>query len=152
MYASGRCEERMGHALNSAACPVPLDEIRVTTKSGRLIRDGEGYFHENRVPAPVTDPTKHLVDYSGAGAGASMEESLERLGIEGLHTLRVHDPNDTGVSAASPFPSSSEVSEQLRSTTRAARIRQTTSSSAWRPGRAWWRSAAPAGSRRSRSA
>ena len=73
----------MGHALNSAACPVPLDEIRVTTKSGRLIRDGEVYFHENRVPAPVTDPTKHLVDYSGAGAGASMEESLERLGIEG---------------------------------------------------------------------
>jgi len=147
----------MGHALNSAACPVRLDEIRVTTKSGRLIRDGEDYFHENRVPAPVTDPTKHLVDYSGAGAGASMEESLERLGIEGLHTLRVHDPNDTGVtrSAAFLFPSS-EVSEQpLRSTTRAAPTRRTTSSSAWRraaTSRAWWRSAAPAGSRRSRSA
>ena len=103
MYASGRCEERMGHALNSAACPVPLDEIRVTTKSGRLIRDGEVYFHENRVPAPVTDPTKHLVDYSGAGAGASMEESLERLRIEGLHTLRVHDPNDTGYDARGPY-------------------------------------------------
>ena len=146
----------MGHALNSAACPVRLDEIRVTTKSGRLIRDGEDYFHENRVPAPVTDPTKHLVDYSGAGAGASMEESLERLGIEGLHTLRVHDPNDTGVSAAFLFPSSSEVSEQpLRSTMREARTRRTTSSSAWRraaTSRVWWRSAAPAGSRRSRSA
>ena len=35
MYASGRCEERMGHALNSSSCPVDLSEIRVTTKSGR---------------------------------------------------------------------------------------------------------------------
>ena len=32
-----------------------------------------------------------------------MEESLERLGIEGLHTLRVHDPNDTGYDARGPY-------------------------------------------------
>ena len=44
-----------------------LSEIRVTTKSGRQMRidgtESSGYYSETRVPAPVTDPTKHLVNY-----------------------------------------------------------------------------------------
>ena len=115
MYGSGRCEERMGHALNSVECPVPLSEIRVTTKSGRLMREGGsedgGYFWEQRVPAPVVDPSKHLVDYTFAGARLSLQESLVRLGngaadgsaFVGLHSLRVHDPNDTGYDRRGPY-------------------------------------------------
>ena len=36
--------------------------------TGQMRTDGTApgdYFSETRVPAPVTDPTKHLVDYSG---------------------------------------------------------------------------------------
>jgi D-threo-aldose 1-dehydrogenase len=114
-YASGRCEERMGHALHSPDCPVPLGEIRVTTKSGRRMREGGSedgaYFWETRVPAPVTDPSKHLVDYTAEGARLSFEESMGRLGngsadgsaFEGAYALRVHDPNDTGYDVRGPY-------------------------------------------------
>jgi hypothetical protein len=62
---------------------VPRDEVRVTTKSGRLLRDDPGLpmptrFHETRVPAPVTDPSRHLVDYTAQGAARSYDESLGR--------------------------------------------------------------------------
>eukprot|EP01043_Picozoa_sp_COSAG02_P066482 COSAG02_NODE_10364_length_1958_cov_2.222700_4_plen_184_part_00 len=91
MYASGRCEQRLGHALRAA--DVPLSEIRVYTKSGRLLRDpstGEPYIYEGAVPAPIADSDYHQVDYSADGATVSLQESLERLGLESCHTLRVH--------------------------------------------------------------
>jgi aryl-alcohol dehydrogenase-like predicted oxidoreductase len=91
MYASGRCEQRLGHALRTA--DVPLSEIRIYTKSGRLLRDpstNEPYLYEGPVPAPVTDNAYHEVDYSADGAAASLSDSLGRLGLESCHTLRVH--------------------------------------------------------------
>ena len=91
MYASGRCEQRLGHALRAAG--VPLSEIRVYTKSGRLLRNpstGEPYLYEGPVPAPVSDSAFHEVDYSAEGASMSLRDSLERLGLESCHTLRVH--------------------------------------------------------------
>lgn len=92
MYASGRCEQRLGHALRTAG--VPLSEVRVYTKSGRLLRDpatpGEPYLYEGPVPAPIADSKYHQVDYSADGAIVSLRESLDRLGLESCHTLRVH--------------------------------------------------------------
>lgn len=91
MYASGRCEQRLGHALRAA--DVPLSEVRVYTKSGRLLRDpstGEPYLYEGATPAPIADSAYHQVDYSADGAAVSLQESLERLGLESCHTLRVH--------------------------------------------------------------
>ena len=58
MYATGRCEQRLGHALQQHADLLP--DCRVYTKSGRLLRDlgGEPAL-ETRVPSPITDNLYH---------------------------------------------------------------------------------------------
>lgn len=99
LYGMGCSEEVFGAALVAArAAGVPgARESQIYTKIGRLIRDAEG----RRMPpgwdqpgaAPLEERTI-LNDYSAEGVDTSLEESLERLGIASVHTLRVHDPND----------------------------------------------------------
>lgn len=72
-YGFGLAERRLGAALRER----PRDEAVVATKVGRLIRDGEPVF-----------------DFSDEGALASFRESLERLGLERVDVLHIHDPDE----------------------------------------------------------
>lgn len=80
LYGYGLSEERLGAAL-AAAGPELAQRAVIYTKMGRLIRGPSGSDIVN--------------DYTAAGAEISLRESLGRLGVESVHTLRVHDANDS---------------------------------------------------------
>jgi D-threo-aldose 1-dehydrogenase len=89
-YGLGLSERRLGLALKNK----PRDEFLVSTKVGRLLvpaanpesaRDDEGFD----VPADlrrVWDPTE-------AGIRRSLEDSLDRLGLDHVDILYLHDPD-----------------------------------------------------------
>ncbi len=73
LYGAGGSEKRLGEALQG----TPRDEVVIQTKVGRIVRpDGSIYF-----------------DYSRDGVMKSLEDSLERLGMDRVDILLVHDPD-----------------------------------------------------------
>ena len=100
LYAAGVGEQRLGLALATAG--VPLDEVRVYTKTGALVRAGEGLGGTSTVPDWETEPWREedrqiVRDYSAAGAHLSHAESHARMGAgwQGpFEALRIHDPNE----------------------------------------------------------
>ncbi|MFW2514040.1 aldo/keto reductase [Demequina sp. SO4-13] len=93
-YGFGTSERRVGAML----ADKPRDEFVLTTKVGKLLRadaspkdeqfvDGEPFFRN------VPDLNVEY-DYSGDGARRSIEESLERLGLDRIDHVSVHDPDD----------------------------------------------------------
>lgn len=92
-YGLGLSERRLGALLRQK----PRDEFVLSTKVGRLIvpnpggenrRDDEGFD----VPATV----RRELDYSADGVRRSIDESLERLGLDRIDVVYVHDPDDFG--------------------------------------------------------
>ncbi|PRY12849.1 aldo/keto reductase [Kineococcus rhizosphaerae] len=90
-YGLGLAEERVGAALRDR----PRDGFVLQTKVGRLLvptggdaagRDTEGFD----VPATRT----RVWDFSAAGVRRSIEDSLERLGLDRVDVALVHDPDD----------------------------------------------------------
>jgi D-threo-aldose 1-dehydrogenase len=83
LYGVGLAERRLGVGLRGK----PREEFAVSTKVGRLLRPGASAWHG----AP------DLVDYfdfSHDAALRSLEESLERLGLDRVDVAFVHDPDD----------------------------------------------------------
>jgi D-threo-aldose 1-dehydrogenase len=85
LYGSGLAEQRLGAVLRG----VPRDDFVVSTKVGRVLRPGEP--DPNFPGAPPLGP---VFDYSYDGALRSLEESLERLGLDRVDIALVHDPQD----------------------------------------------------------
>ncbi|GGO67140.1 oxidoreductase [Microbacterium nanhaiense] len=89
-YGLGLSERRLGAFLRTK----PRDEYVLTTKAGRLIRpnaDDDGGLdlaNDFHVRADV----RREWDFSAAGIRRSLEESRERLGIERVDVLYLHDP------------------------------------------------------------
>ncbi len=91
LYGLGASELVCGKVLAS----VPRESVVVSTKAGRLLRSGapdaeklpEGMWHGREGLQPV-------FDFSAAGIARSVEESLERLGLDRLDVVYLHDPND----------------------------------------------------------
>ena len=90
-YGVGLSERRLGAGLRTR----PRDEYVTSTKVGRLLvpspdtaheRDGHGFD----VPA---DPVRQW-DFSRDGILRSVEESLERTGLDRFDILYLHDPDD----------------------------------------------------------
>ena len=78
MYGVGHSERRYGQALQG----IPRDRYVLSTKVGRVLRPGtEGEM-------------TWAFDFSREGARASFESSLERLGIERVDIVFVHDPDE----------------------------------------------------------
>jgi D-threo-aldose 1-dehydrogenase len=73
LYGSGLSEQRVGAALRER----PRHQFTLSTKVGRLVRAGEPVF-----------------DFSYDGALRSLEESLERLGLDRVDVVLIHDPDD----------------------------------------------------------
>jgi D-threo-aldose 1-dehydrogenase len=88
LYGHGRSERRLGAALRDR----PRDEFVLATKVGRMLRAGgppdpEGIW----VDAPELHP---FFDFSEEAALTSFRESLERLGLDRVDVLHIHDPDD----------------------------------------------------------
>ncbi|GII02679.1 aldo/keto reductase [Planobispora takensis] len=108
-YGLGLAERRLGAALAGR----PRDSYVLSTKVGRLIvpspggggRDEEGFD----VPADL----RRVRDYSREGVRRSLEESLERLGLDSVDIALIHDPDDHWEQAVSEaYPALAELREQ----------------------------------------
>ncbi len=87
LYGHGRAERFVGHVLQTK----PRDEFVLSTKVGRLLRADAAAqpsdFAETEGVGPV-------FDFSAAGVRSSLEESLERLGLDRVDVVYLHDPEE----------------------------------------------------------
>jgi D-threo-aldose 1-dehydrogenase len=87
LYGNGLAECRAGRVLRER----PRAEFALSTKVGRLLRDGgrdvQDIWAEPSTLAPV-------FDFSAAGVRTSYAESLARLGLDRADILHLHDPDD----------------------------------------------------------
>jgi D-threo-aldose 1-dehydrogenase len=101
LYGYGDSELRTGVALAG----LPRDEFTVSTKVGRLVRDADAIRRGAEVDRQEfggrenafyagTGSRRMVFDYSFDGVLRSVEESLERLGLEHLDIALIHDPDD----------------------------------------------------------
>jgi D-threo-aldose 1-dehydrogenase len=94
LYGYGSAEQRMGHVLKQQ----PRQEFTLATKVGRLIRPREAAGGsldaagaDQFLDAPPLVP---VFDFSYDATMRSFEESLERLGVDRIDVLHIHDPDD----------------------------------------------------------
>jgi D-threo-aldose 1-dehydrogenase len=83
LYGAGLAERRLGAALLGK----PRQDFAISTKVGRLLRPGRSVWHG--APALVD-----YFDFSHEAALRSLEQSLERLGLDRVDVAFVHDPDD----------------------------------------------------------
>ena len=92
-YGLGLSERRLGALLGQK----PRDEFVISTKVGRLIvpnPGGEGSRDDEGFDVPAT--VKRRLDYSADGVRRSIAASLQRLGLDRIDVVYVHDPDDFG--------------------------------------------------------
>ncbi len=110
-YGLGLSERRLGAFLQTK----PRDEFFLSTKAGRLLRPNPdfagGLDTDNDFYVP--DDLHRVWDFSDAGIRASLDESRERLGLDRIDLVYLHDPERHDLERAldSAFPAL----EQLRS-------------------------------------
>ncbi|MEZ0165720.1 aldo/keto reductase [Kineococcus sp. LSe6-4] len=88
-YGVGLSEERVGAALRER----PRGEFVLQTKVGRLLVPGPGTGRDTE-GFDVPDRRVRVWDFSATGVRRSVEESLQRLGLDRVDVALVHDPDD----------------------------------------------------------
>ncbi|MFD7155531.1 aldo/keto reductase [Kribbella sp. NPDC059898] len=94
LYGHGLAEKRVGRGVAAA----DRDQLVMSTKVGRLLRpdaprDETQYY--DGVPFYLdVPPVGPVWDFSYDGIRRSVEESLERTGLERFDVLLMHDPDD----------------------------------------------------------
>jgi len=98
LYGHGRAERFMGEVLRRK----PREQFTISTKAGRLLRPeaagAPSDFAETEGVGPV-------FDFSASAIRRSLEESLERLGLDEVDVLYLHDPErhlDQAIGEAQP--------------------------------------------------
>jgi D-threo-aldose 1-dehydrogenase len=100
LYGYGAAERRLGQALQGR----PRDTFVVSTKVGRLVRTRSALALDADVDAQMLDgrpdaffadiaDRRMVFDYSGDGVRRSIEDSLERLGLDRIDIVFIHDPD-----------------------------------------------------------
>ncbi len=89
LYGHGLAELRLGKVLRQK----PRDEFTLASKVGRLLR-------ADVPPEPGqvfrgVPPVNPMFDFTYDGVMRSFEESLERLGVDRIDILHIHDPDDS---------------------------------------------------------
>ncbi len=79
LYGNGRSETRVGRYFASHGKPA---DLVISTKVGRIARPESGGRQE---PLP---------DYTSEGALKSFGDSMQRLGLDAVDILYIHDPDD----------------------------------------------------------
>ena len=89
-YGLGLSERRLGAALR----PYDRSAYTVSTKVGRRLdpADGTGDDLANGFAVPAT--VRRVWDFSADGIRRTLEASLERLGLDRVDVVYLHDPDD----------------------------------------------------------
>lgn len=99
LYGLGESERRLGSVLSQ----VDRDRFVLGTKVGRLLRPS----------GADPDERDAVFDFSRDGVVRSLEESLERLGLDRVDIVHIHDPDDHLEAAISTaFPALAELRSQ----------------------------------------
>jgi len=112
LYGYGLAERRLGRALRDR----PRHDFTLSTKVGRLVRSAETIAPGAEVDRQELDgrpdafyagigDRRVVFDYSGDGVRRSIEESLERLGLDRVDIVFIHDPDahwEAAIDAAYP--------------------------------------------------
>jgi D-threo-aldose 1-dehydrogenase len=110
-YGLGLSELRLGAALRGR----PRDEYTVSTKVGRLLIPNPAPSGSDLEAGGFAVPDDYLRvrDYSRDGVLRSIEASLDRLGLDRLDIVYVHDPEDhMDVAVAEAIPALIDLREQ----------------------------------------
>jgi D-threo-aldose 1-dehydrogenase len=109
-YGLGLAERRLGAALRDR----PRAEFVLSTKVGRLLvpdPSGAGRLDDDGFVVPAT--TRRVWDFSADGVRRSLESSLDRLGLDRVDVVYLHDPDDHWEQAANEaVPALVELREQ----------------------------------------
>lgn len=87
-YGKGISERRIGRALADRDCSTYV----ISTKIGRLLLPSQSDIDEYFIDADNTVEGKF--DFSASGVQQSLEASLERLGMDSVDILFIHDPDE----------------------------------------------------------
>ncbi|MEU7530135.1 aldo/keto reductase [Saccharothrix sp. NPDC042600] len=111
-YGLGLSERRLGAAL----AVRPRDEYVVSTKVGRLLEPVEGGGDDlaNGFAVPATH--RRVWDFSADGVRRSLESSVDRMGLERVDVVLLHDvdlrPEFTEQAAREAFPALAALRDQ----------------------------------------
>ena len=96
-YGLGLSERRLGAFLATK----PRAEYVISTKVGRLLRPSPETADRLDDPNQFAVPAwlRRVWDFSAGGIRASLEESLERLGLDRVDVLYLHDPDEHDLAA-----------------------------------------------------
>lgn len=97
-YGLGLSERRLGEFLRTK----PRDEYTISTKVGRLLRPNPDWSGELDTENDFVVPAnlQRVWDASPHGVRHSLDESLERLGLDRVDTLYLHDPERYDLTAS----------------------------------------------------
>jgi D-threo-aldose 1-dehydrogenase len=108
-YGLGLGERRLGAFLRTK----PRDEFVLSTKVGRLLVENADGPQPDDEGFAVTSSLVRRRDYSGDGVHRSLEQSLERMGLDRIDLVFVHDPDDFRAEALKgAFPALDELRRQ----------------------------------------
>ncbi len=104
-YGAGLSERRVGAYLSRR----PRGELVLSTKVGRLLVEGDpGETAAQEFPGE--GGLRRVFDYSAEGVRRSLEDSLQRLGLDRIDIALVHDPDDhLDQALAEAFPALAEL-------------------------------------------
>ncbi|MEV6195490.1 aldo/keto reductase [Streptomyces sp. NPDC051920] len=89
-YGLGLSERRLGAALRG----LPRDQYTVSTKVGRLLASADGGGDDRADGFAVPATHRRVWDFSADGVRRSLDASLERLGLDRVDVVYLHDPDD----------------------------------------------------------
>jgi D-threo-aldose 1-dehydrogenase len=90
LYGHGLSEQRLGRALAGR----PRDDVVISTKVGRLLRPASMQIDTIFAVPDAPGALEPVFDFSADGVRRSLDESLERLGLDRVDIVYVHDPDD----------------------------------------------------------
>ncbi|MEV6759969.1 aldo/keto reductase [Streptomyces sp. NPDC051105] len=89
-YGLGLSERRLGEALRE----YDRDTYALSTKVGRRLEPGPGDGDDLAHGFAVPDTYRRVWDFSADGIRRTLESSLERLGLDRVDAVYLHDPDD----------------------------------------------------------
>jgi D-threo-aldose 1-dehydrogenase len=108
-YGLGLSERRLGDALRDR----PRDEYVISTKVGRLLESTGSSTGKDELGFEVPATHRRVWDFSRDGVLRSLEGSLERLGLDQVDVLFLHDPDDHWQQAVDEgYPALAELRDQ----------------------------------------
>ncbi|WP_369368138.1 aldo/keto reductase [Streptomyces sp. CG4] len=108
-YGLGLSERRLGAALRGR----PRDEYVISSKVGRLLVPNEEPRGVDTEGFVVRDDLRRQWDFSRDGVLRSIEDTLERTGLDRLDIVYLHDPDDHWRQAAQEaMPALAELRDQ----------------------------------------